>query len=135
MFQSYIIRMGDLCMKKWLMAVLLGAILVLGACGGGDDDTATEDPADTGDTATEETEDNGEAVDSAAGEDVYQNNCAMCHGADLSGGAGPELTSAGSQFSNDELEDIIVNGTGSMPAQDVSGGDLDALVAWLSEQQ
>jgi mono/diheme cytochrome c family protein len=126
-------------MKKWLLAVLFIAVLALAACGGGgDDDGATEDPADT-DNGTEESADNGAddggSVDTAAGEDVYQQNCAMCHGADLSGGAGPDLTTAGSSFSAEELEDIIVNGTGSMPAQDVSGDDLDALVGWLSEQQ
>lgn len=122
-------------MKKWLLAVLFGAVLVLGACGGGDEPT-TEEPADSGDTGTEETTDGGEtAVDTAAGEEVYQANCAMCHGADLSGGAGPELTAAGSTYSAEEIEDIIVNGKGSMPAQNVSGDDLDALVSWLSEQQ
>lgn len=120
-------------MKKWLLAVLFGAVLVLGACGGGDD-TSTEEPADNGDTGTEEPADNGDAVDTAGGEEIYQNNCAMCHGADLSGGAGPELTDVGSNFSSDEIADIVENGTGSMPPQDVSGDDLDALVTWLEEQ-
>ena len=34
-------------MKKWLMAVLFGTVLVLGACGGGGDTNDTEEPADT----------------------------------------------------------------------------------------
>lgn len=114
-------------MKKWLVAVLFGLALVLGACGGGD---KGDDSADTG------SDDNGgEAVETAAGEQVYQANCAMCHGSDLSGGAGPALDDAGSKFSAEELEDIIVNGTGSMPAQNVSGDDLNELVTWLSEQK
>lgn len=121
-------------MKKWLLAVLFAAVLVLGACGGGDD--GAEEPADTDDAATEEsTDDGGEAVDTAAGEDVYQNNCAACHGADLSGGAGPELTAVGNDYSEEELADIITNGKGSMPAQNVSGDDLDALTGWLAEQK
>ncbi len=125
--------MGDLCMKKWLLAVLFGAVLVLGACGGGNN-ADNEEPADNGDTNTEEPAENDNAVDTAAGEEIYQANCAMCHGADLSGGAGPALTDVGSRYSSDEIKDIVENGTGSMPAQDVSGDDLDALVNWLEEQ-
>lgn len=122
-------------MKKWLLAVLFGAVLVLGACGGGNNaDNDNEEPADNGDTSTEEPAENGNAVDTAAGEEIYQANCAMCHGADLSGGAGPALTDVGSRYSSDEIKDIVENGTGSMPAQDVSGDDLDALVNWLEEQ-
>jgi mono/diheme cytochrome c family protein len=130
--------------KKSLLAVLFGLVLILGACGGGGDD-ATEEPADTPDEpATEETEDGAEdtegaeeggSVDAAAGEEVYQQNCASCHGADLSGGAGPELTQVGSDLSEDEIRDIIVNGQGTMPGGLVEGDDLDAVVAWLSEQQ
>nr|P80091.1 RecName: Full=Cytochrome c-550; AltName: Full=Cytochrome c550 [Virgibacillus halodenitrificans]AAB21857.1 cytochrome c550=c-type monoheme ferricytochrome [Bacillus halodenitrificans, ATCC 49067, Peptide Partial, 35 aa] [Virgibacillus halodenitrificans] len=33
----------------------------------------------------------GGSVDSAAAEEVFESNCASCHGADLSG-AGPDLT-------------------------------------------
>ena len=117
-------------MKKSLLAVLFGLVLILAACGGGGDDGASEEPADTNDGAATEESTEGGAVDSAAGEEVYQQNCASCHGADLSGGAGPELTQVGSK-----LSDIIVNGKGSMPGGLVDGEDLDAVVAWLSEQQ
>jgi len=125
-------------MKKSLLAVLFGLVLILGACGGGGDDAA-EEPADTPDEpATEETDeeagDDG-AVDSAAGEEVYAQSCASCHGADMSGGAGPDLTQVGSDLSEDEIRDVIENGQGSMPAGLVEGDDLDAVVSWLSEQQ
>ena len=113
-------------MKKWLVAVLFGLALVLGACGGGDNG---DDSADSGDT------NGGEVIETSAGEQVYQTSCAMCHGSDLSGGAGPALNDVGAKFSAEEIEDIIVNGTGSMPAQSVSGDDLTELVNWLSEQK
>ena len=122
-------------MKKWLLAVLFAAVLVLAACGG--DDGAADEPADSGDTGTEESTDNGDSgsVDAAAGEEVYQANCAMCHGADLSGGAGPGLTAVGADYTAEEIADIVVNGTGSMQPQNVSGDDLDALSAWLAEKK
>ncbi|GAB3056991.1 cytochrome c551 [Virgibacillus ainsalahensis] len=120
-------------MKKWLFTVLFGSALVLSACGGGDDG-ASEEPADNGndDAGTEESADGGATVDTAAAEEIYESNCANCHGADLSGGMGPDLTAAGSNYSADEIADIIQNGTGSMPAQNVSGEDLDTLSNWLA---
>src|SRR5690625_5765525 len=66
-------------MKKWLVAILFGTVLTLGACGGGDDgadDNASPD---------------GETVDTAAGEEVYKSSCASCHGGDLTGQSGPAL--------------------------------------------
>lgn len=107
-------------MKKWLMAVMFGAVLVLGACGG--DDGASEEPA----------EENGETVDAGAAEDVYKDSCASCHGGDLEGGAGPALE--GNGLSADEIEDIVEEGPGGMPAGLVSGDDLTVLADWLSEQ-
>ncbi|HLR60049.1 MAG TPA: cytochrome c [Pseudogracilibacillus sp.] len=107
-------------MKKWLMAVMFGAVLVLGACGG--DDGASEEPA----------EESGETVDAGAGEDIYKESCASCHGGDLEGGAGPTLEDNG--LSADEIEDIVEEGPGGMPAGLVSGDDLTVLADWLSEQ-
>ncbi|MFC2947253.1 cytochrome c551 [Virgibacillus sediminis] len=125
-------------MKKWLMAVVFGSALVLTGCGGGGDEGGTDEPADNGngDTGTEESADGGGTVDTASAEEIYQNNCASCHGGDLSGGAGPDLTSVGAEYSAEEIADIIQNGKGSMPAQDqVSAEDRETLANWLAEKQ
>ncbi|WP_330948846.1 cytochrome c551 [Virgibacillus sp. MG-45] len=113
-------------MKKSLLAVLFGAVLVLGACGGGDDNA---------DDNAKENE-NGGTVDTAAAEEIYQSNCSACHGSDLSGGAGPELANIGSKYSAEEITDIIHNGIGSMPAQKgVSDQDATTLANWLAEKK
>lgn len=106
-------------MKKWLLALGLGSILVLGACGGGDSgDSSNGD--DTGDTSV------------AAGEQAYKDNCASCHGNDLEGGAGPSLEGVSSEYSVEEIEDIIENGIGSMPAmKSVTDEDRTAIAEWL----
>ncbi|HLR03596.1 MAG TPA: cytochrome c [Virgibacillus sp.] len=131
-------------MKKWLFAVLLGTMLVLGACGGDDnaddnaanDDNATEENANDNNNAANNENDNGDSVDTAAAEDVFESNCASCHGNDLSGGAGPDLTSIGSDYDADEIADIIENGTDNgMPGGLVSGDDLDLLADWLSDMK
>lgn len=126
-------------MKKWLMAVLFGTLLVLGACGGGANDNANE-PADTNDEGTEEPADDGAAdeggtVDTAAAEDAFQQSCASCHGEDLSGGAGPELTNIGSELSAEDIEGIIENGQGSMPGGLLSGDDATAVAEWLADHK
>ncbi|GAB3802830.1 cytochrome c551 [Virgibacillus kimchii] len=122
-------------MKKWLLTIVFGSVLVLGACGGADDDT--DEPADDGaDTDTEESaDDNGEGgtVDVAAAEEAYQQSCASCHGQDLSGGAGPDLTDVGSRYSADEIANIIEEGIGSMPAGTATGDDVDLLANWLAD--
>ncbi|MUK89079.1 c-type cytochrome [Ornithinibacillus sp. L9] len=110
-------------MKKWLFAVLIGSALVLGACGGGDDD------------ATDTNGDGGETTETAAGQEIYEANCAACHGADLSGGAGPNLSAVGSKYSADEIVDIIHNGIGNMQAQNVDNDDAEVLANWLAEKK
>lgn len=117
-------------MKKWLFAIILGSGLVLGACGGSNDE-ANEEPEDNG--AEESAE--GGSVDADAAEELFENNCASCHGGDLSGGAGPDLTEIGSDHSADDIKDIIENGQGSMPAQQVSDDDATTLADWLSEKK
>ncbi|QKY69931.1 cytochrome c551 [Lentibacillus sp. CBA3610] len=122
-------------MKKWLLTIVFGTALVLGACGGGGDDGGDGDTGgDTGDTGTEESADDSGGETAAAGEEIYESNCAQCHGADLSGGAGDDLTAVGADYSADEVVDIIQNGTGSMPAQEqVSDEDAQTLATWLVE--
>ena|SRR5690625_1464882 len=122
-------------MKKWLMAVLFGTMLALAACGGGGN-TDTSEPADTNDDqGTEEPAEEGGAVDTAAAEDAYKSSCASCHGQDLSGGAGPDLTNVGSNQSAEDIEEIILNGQGSMPGGLLSGDDAKAVAEWLADHK
>ncbi|MDY0408460.1 cytochrome c550 [Virgibacillus soli] len=68
-------------------------------------------------------------------EEIYQNNCAACHGADLSGGMGPGLDKVGSKHDADEIVEIIHNGLGNMPPQNVADEEAKILAEWLSEKK
>src|SRR5699024_8001694 len=102
-------------MKKWLMAIMFGSVLVLGACGG--DNGASEEPANNN---------NGEA------EDIYNGSCASWLGGDLDGADGTGLED--NAHSAEEIETIVEEGQPGMPAGLVSGDDLTVLADWLSEQ-
>jgi|SRR5699024_8128592 len=81
----------------------------------------------------EQVEEQGEVATDP--EEIYANSCASCHGEDLSGGAGPDLTQAGSNLSGDEIHDIIMNGQGTMPGGLVGNEEADLLAEWLSEMK
>lgn len=66
-------------------------------------------------------------------EEAYANSCASCHGGDLTGGAGPDLTAVGSNLSSDEIEGIINDGLGTMPGGLVDPQQAEEIAAWLSE--
>ncbi|ELK47075.1 UNVERIFIED_CONTAM: cytochrome c [Halobacillus marinus] len=120
-------------MEKWWLVLCLGLVLVLAACGGGQED-GTQD--DTGsDEQTEEDAGADSNGDASAAEAVYQANCTNCHGGNLEGGFGPSLTTIGSKYSADEIKEIILNGRGSMPQQDVSEEDADLVANWLSTME
>ncbi|WHX99967.1 cytochrome c551 [Neobacillus sp. DY30] len=107
-------------MKKKLLKMLLGSALVMGlaACGGGNDEAG-------GDTAAA-----GDA------EKIYSQKCSSCHGGDLKGGMGPELTAVGASKSKDEIAAIIKDGTnGGMPAGLIEGDDLDKVAEWLAAKK
>ncbi|MGM8364604.1 cytochrome c550 [Virgibacillus sp. W0181] len=85
-----------------------------------------------GEPQTEDTEE-ASADDPEA---IFANSCASCHGADLSGGAGPDLTKVGGDLSKDEIKEIIINGTdGGMPGGLVNDGQAEALAEWLGEMK
>lgn len=110
-------------MKKWLGAVLLGVLLVLGACGGGNDNGNANNGNDNAGDNT---------VDASAAEDLFKKQCASCHGEDLSGGAGPSLETVGADKSAGDIKEIIEDGTGSMPAGLLSGDDAQTVADWLA---
>src|SRR5690554_845351 len=111
-------------------------VFALAACGGGDD--AAEEPADNN-TGTEEPADTGgETASAGNGEELYTaKNCASCHGQNLEGmgDAFPALTDVGSRLSQDEIKEVIQNGRGAMPAQNVTEEEATALSEWLASKQ
>jgi|SRR5690625_233196 len=82
-----------------------------------------------------ETGEETEEVASTDPEEIFANKCSSCHGDDLSGGMGPDLTKVGADLSVDEIEDIIVNGQGSMPPGLAVGEEAQALAEWLGEMK
>jgi cytochrome c551 len=109
-------------LKKVLLYAGFSSILLLGACGGsGESDS--EEESSTDDMASK-------------GEELYQeNNCMGCHGRELEGGTGPNLQDVGDRLSPDEIEAVIAEGPGQMPAGLITDDeDLDAIVEWLSSQ-
>lgn len=68
-------------------------------------------------------------------EEIFANNCATCHGDDLSGESGPDLTSVGSDHSEEDIIDIINNGQGAMPPGVIQGEEADEVAAWLAEMK
>ena len=139
-------------MKKFFMFFLLSFVLVLGACGNGDDADTTDDAEEDADTeevaddeeATEDeeaeedaTEEEEEADDSAStsdfdAEEFARTNCTACHGQDFTGGMGPDLTS----MDEGTITDAVREGPGSMPSyseDQISDDDLDVLAGFFSE--
>jgi len=107
--------MGVLNMKKWLLAIVFGSVLVLGACGGDDGGS---------DAASGEGESESVASDV---EELVKDNCASCHSGDF------ELVPGDTGYSKDELVDIIKDGIGSMPAIDVSDDEATAIAEYLAD--
>jgi cytochrome c551 len=113
-------------MKKRIFALIMGTSLALAACNGG------------GDNATEPAQDNnagGGEKAAADAEKLVQQNCVSCHGQNLEGGVGPSLEKVGSKLSQEEIENIILNGQGSMPKGLLQGDDAKAVAAWLAEKK
>lgn len=121
-------------MQKALLALLLGSALVLGACGNNEKSTTGE--AKTTDTTASEGKTTKTSVD---GEKITKEKCISCHGNDLTGAMGPDLTKVGSKLSEDDIKDILNKGKGQMPAKPANGlqsdEEVNAVAKWLSEQK
>ena len=112
-------------MKKKLLAAVFGAVLVLGACGGGGDKSKEkEEAAPSGETAS---------VDA---EKIVNNKCIACHGGNLEGASGPALDKIGATLSEDEIHDVIVNGQGGMPGGIIKDEEeVTAVAEWLAAKK
>ena len=69
----------------------------------------------------------------AAGRNIFNQNCASCHGSDLRGGSGPSLANAASSMSADSIKGTISTGKGAMPPfGGMSSSDVDSIIAYLA---
>ncbi|HLR03863.1 MAG TPA: cytochrome c [Virgibacillus sp.] len=120
----------------YLVIAVIGVLLVMGVSYvgiGQRDAIQNDDDNNTEENANENNDNEGAADDPEA---IFEDNCASCHGNDLEGGAGPDLTEVGGRYSADEIEDIITNGKGdSMPAGLIDGDEKEAVVEWLSDME
>ena len=83
-----------------------------------------------------EDENGGETEEVAQNpEEIFANSCASCHGGDLTGGAGPDLTAVGATLSEEDINDVIINGQGTMPAGLIQGEEANEVAAWLAEMK
>jgi cytochrome c551 len=109
--------------KLLLLALVLGAVAGIAACG--DEATDETTPASTPAATTPASTPTQAADDPAT---LFTENCAGCHGADGSGGNGPDLRG------EDDVDGIaaqVRDGGGGMPA--FSGSLTDAQIQALAE--
>ena len=101
--------------KKWLSALFLTSAMLLAACGG-DDEADTSKPE---------------------GERLVNKTCTTCHGGQLQGmGNTPALNDLGARMSEEDILDIILNGTDKgMPAGLLKGEEAEKAAEWLSQQK
>jgi cytochrome c551 len=114
-------------MKKKLLALLMGTSLVLAACGGNEDSADTGSSSSTGNETT--------TVDAGDAAKLYENKCSACHGQNLEGSGGPELTAIGSELSKEEIEKIIIEGKGRMPGGVLDESEAAQVAEWLASKK
>jgi len=77
----------------------------------------------------------------SVGENLYNQNCVSCHGADLTGGTAfgqivPTLVDVGSRLSENEIEQKIIHGSAAMPPfRHLPGKDVYQLVRYLKSPE
>lgn len=146
--------------KKLIWIVLLVTLsFMLVACAGGEAETPAEQPAveeeaeptaapteePVEETSEEEAEPTEEEVEptaeeapaeAVAAEELFQQNCAKCHGTNRTGGRGPALLPSRLTEEASVYIDTITSGRGGMPSFEdkLSTEEIEALVAFLQTE-
>ncbi|GAA0602276.1 cytochrome c-550 [Virgibacillus siamensis] len=127
-----------------IIAVVGIFLVIIISVVGIDQRQAIEDEHENGGEKQEQSSGESQSGDSKGGETtstdpakIFESTCASCHGADLSGGVGPNLQKVGSKYSKKEIRDIIKNGfpDAGMPPGLLQGKEADAVAKWLSQKK
>jgi disulfide bond formation protein DsbB len=114
--------------RVWIVLLAIAAVLVLAACGGGNEEPAADAPAPAANEAAPSAQQEVAAApqgDPAAGEATYNQICIACHGPGGTGvqGLGKPLTT--SEFvagmSDNEFHDFIVRGRDASDPANTTG--------------
>lgn len=73
----------------------------------------------------------GEQTVAQSPEEIYNQTCIGCHGQNYEGVSGPALIGVGERLSRDQIEEVLVNGRGIMPANTVPEESLEEMIDWL----
>lgn len=71
----------------------------------------------------------------SAGEKLYKKSCLQCHGEDLSGDAGPDISTVGGKLTEAKILKVVKNGRGMMPSNLLSDKDAKVISKWLAEKK
>lgn len=121
-------------LKKGLFTSLFIFLLVVVGCSG--DESSKESQKESNPIENVETENKTAGVIDK-GQELYNQKCANCHGKNLEGIVGTELTNTGSKYTEEQLLDIIVNGIEktTMPGGLLEGEEAEAVAKWLAQQK
>lgn len=113
----------NLLLPYAIIAVLGVFIMIAISFVGANQRDAIENPEEAGDNAVV-----------LEPEDIYKNNCASCHGGDLTDGSAPALNDVGSRLSEDEIKGVIMDGRPDkgMPGGLVGAEEASSLAEWLA---
>jgi mono/diheme cytochrome c family protein len=76
-------------------------------------------------------------LDAVAAESVYKQSCITCHGVNLEGGVGPNLTKVGVTWSEAKIVKQITKGGGGMPPFEgqIKDDQIANLAKWLASHK
>ncbi|BBH20337.1 cytochrome c-550 [Paenibacillus baekrokdamisoli] len=77
------------------------------------------------------------SVDTKAAESVYKSNCVSCHGDQLQGSLGPNLTTIGGSVSKEKIYKQIIKGGNGMPGFEgkLTEDEIVNLSNWLAAKK
>ncbi|MED3652015.1 PQQ-binding-like beta-propeller repeat protein [Heyndrickxia sporothermodurans] len=128
---------------KQYVVYVSGTKVIAYGLGGNKTVTPAKDPqgsgketeANHGSSGNKEKDKKQPANNSVNAEAIYKKSCASCHGGNLEGSVGPDISHVGRTMSEEDILNQIINGSGRMPGNLVKGDQAKALAKWLSQKK
>jgi cytochrome c551 len=108
-------------MKKKLAGILTGIVLIMGlaACGNSSNNNSNQSSS-------------SKTMDP---QKIVNQTCVTCHGDNLKGAYGPNISHIGKELDKDQILNIINHGKGQMPPGLLQGKQAEVVAAWLAKKK